>query len=562
MLSNYRGDFWRLIRWLASPIFKVSWLVFGLSLFATLLAWRFFVVSIDGTAKNAFDDLLLAFTGELERSMTAYEQVLSGAASLVQTNPTISRRDFRRYLDVVQVTRRYPGQQGIGYSVMFPANQLATVEQRVRDEGFENFKVTPQGNRKTYSAIIFIEPFDWRNKRAFGYDMYSEPVRRTAMARARDTGLPAASGAVKLVQETKSDIQAGFLLYLPIYSGFQMPDTVEERRQTIKGFVYSPFRIGNLVEAVLKRERLDIKSNADIRITAPVIGDKTDVIYDDAKDSGDANHQAKFVQKGFLELYGVRWDIALASTPKFERAVDYTPAWAALFVGLTLSVLLSGLVGSAALRQHEANMSNARMELLTRELAHRVKNSLAVVQSVANRSLVDGRPLKEARELFLQRLHALARAHSHLVNNSWRGVSMRELTAAELQPFGARASIHGPDVSMNANTAQMFALVLHELATNAVKHGALSVPAGRVDLRWRIVPVDGEDTLRFRWKEAGGPAVNEPESSGFGQTLLKQSIAHGGLSRPEIAYEKDGLLYEFDVPLARLEEETSLRSSK
>lgn len=539
-----------------APVFRVSWSVLWLSLLATVLIWRTLVSSIDATAQEAFDDLNLSFSGELQRSITAYEQVLVGAAALLQTRPTLSREEFRSYLQAVEVEERYEGLQGIGYAAIFSAPERAELEAEIRREGFKNFSVRPEGARPTYSAIIFLEPFDWRNQRAFGYDMYSEPVRRAAMMRARDSGLPAASGAVQLVQETTDDIQAGFLLYLPIYKTNPAPETEAGRRESIKGFVYSPFRIGNLIDGVISRDRQNIESKSHIEIAIAAPGSEPTIVYQTIPTSPKGLRPSQFVHVSSMNVHGTIWSVKLASTRPYEDRVDYSLAWAALFGGMMLSTLLSGLVASAALRQHETNLNNTRMELLSRELAHRVKNSLAVVQSIASRSLIDGRPVKEAREIFSQRLHALARAHTQLVENSWGGVSMMELAAAELQPFGARVSLRGPDVSMNANTAQMFALVVHELATNAVKHGALSSESGRVDLKWSIQDAEGTQTLYFRWKESGGPEVHEPSSKGFGQTLLKQAIVHGAIRGPETAYEQDGLLYEFEVPLATIQEET------
>lgn len=536
-----------------SPVFRVSWLVLGLSILATVLAWRFFVVSIDSTAQATFDEVLLAFSGELERSITAYEQVLTGVSALVQTRPTLTRQEFRNYLAAVNIENKYPGIQGVGYAVMVPASGLEELEASIRNEGFQDFRVRPAGPRDMYSAIIFLEPFNWRNQRAFGFDMYSEPVRREAMNRARDNGVPAASGTVLLVQETAEDTQAGFLLYLPIYNQFGTPDSVEVRRQSIKGYVYSPFRLEDLISAVLSRERQMIEQKANIQIVASVLGGDPTVVFASGSEGSGGKQEAKFVQQGIFEFHGKKWDIIFASTDVFESGVDYSPAWIALVVGLTLSSLLSGLVASAALRQRESIISKERMELLSRELAHRVKNSLAVVQSIASRSLVDGRPLSEARDIFSQRLHALARAHTHLVENSWRGVSIMDLAYDELKPFGARASLQGPDIPINANTAQMFALVVHELATNAVKHGSLSTDSGRVALRWQVAGEKGNETLSFRWKETGGPPVKKPSSSGFGQKLLKQPIAHGAGGGPKITYDEDGFRYEFEVPLASIQ---------
>ncbi len=209
-------------------------------------------------------------------------------------------------------------------------------------------------------------------------------------------------------------------------------------------------------------------------------------------------------------------------------------------------------VAAMALRQMQLTQANAQMSLLTRELSHRVKNTLAVVQSVASRSLSDGRSVSEARNIFMKRLHALARAHTLLLDKSWQGASLRTLARQELEPFAARATIEGPEVALNASTAQTFALVLHELATNATKHGSLSVLAGRVEVTWRIERRrDAAAMFRFRWREIGGPLVSEPTRRGFGRILLAQHIGHGG-DRPTITYHPSGLMYELATPLGSI----------
>jgi CHASE1-domain containing sensor protein len=121
----------------------------------------------------------------------------------------------------------------------------------IRAEGFPDYNVHPAGKRKEYSAIIYLEPFDWRNQRAFGFDMGSNDIRRAAMERARDTGRGAASGMITLVQETEKDQQAGFLSYVSLYAKGQPVDTVEQRRSAFLGWVYAPFRAEDLMHGLL-----------------------------------------------------------------------------------------------------------------------------------------------------------------------------------------------------------------------------------------------------------------------------------------------------------------------
>lgn len=541
----------RLLGRLFDPSYRVTWIALLTAVLATLLAWRIVAAGVHNTAAQQFAELQTGFISELEKSIRANVEVLRGGAALLDTRPSTQRSEFRDYLQSIDVEERFPGLQGIGFAMMIAPGELAALEESLRGEGFPDFQVKPVGKRDIYSAIVFLEPFDWRNRRAFGFDMFQEPVRRAAMERARDTGEPAASGAVQLVQETDTDVQAGFLLYLPIYKTQGTPETIEERRAEIRGFVYSPFRIGNLVNALLEREKASLRRFAKILITTPGPNGNQERIF-----SSFANAPANFDGTGafqatkLVDIHGAPWSIKLVSTPEFESSIDHTISWLTLAGGLLLSVMMAALLASSAKRHNEARRSNERMSLLTRELTHRVKNLLAVVQSISSRSLVDGRPLEEARDIFSRRLHALARAHTHLVDSSWRGVKIHELVDEELQAFGGQVSTGGPHISLNAGSAQTFVLIIHELATNASKYGALSVPSGHVAIKWRTQEINGQEMLVFSWKETGGPEVSEPTRRGFGQSLLRQSLAHGAPQPPQVEFNPNGLRYTFEVPLS------------
>ena len=179
--------------------------------------------------------------------------------------------------------------------------------------------------------------------------------------------------------------------------------------------------------------------------------------------------------------------------------------------------------------------------LLLAELSHRVKNTLTVVRSLASRTIAGERTLDEARLLFNERLRALAAAHDQLTGSGWQGASLRALADAALGPYGGRSSLAGPDLTLGAKAALTLALVLHELATNAAKHGALAAPEGRVELGWAIEPVDGGLTLR--WRERGGPSVVAPWRRGFGRTLIEQGLKHDLDGEVALEFRADGLVW-------------------
>ncbi len=188
-------------------------------------------------------------------------------------------------------------------------------------------------------------------------------------------------------------------------------------------------------------------------------------------------------------------------------------------------------------------------KLLNMELIHRTKNLIAVVQSVASRSLVSDQTMEQARKSLLRRLEAISRAYASLTETNWQGAPLDKIIVRESEEHQGAISFGGPPIILNASAAQTFALVIHELATNAAKHGSLSVPKGRVSIRWRID--DHEDGRRFRlcWQEHNGPMVQAPKRTGFGHTLLRRMMNDGDAYIADANYAPEGLIYSLDVAL-------------
>jgi two-component sensor histidine kinase len=195
-------------------------------------------------------------------------------------------------------------------------------------------------------------------------------------------------------------------------------------------------------------------------------------------------------------------------------------------------------------RQYQARELLERHELLARELHHRSKNLLAVIQSIGSASLPGG----EERDAFFGRLHALAEAQDLLMRGNELGASMKEVVAQALASFGSRVEIEGADVFLNAQAAQGFALIMHELATNAAKYGALSTQMGTVSVRWSMEGNPGSPTVAFQWQERGGPPVIPPTQKGFGTLLLEHAVAHD--HPPRFEYAPEGFTYELRAALA------------
>jgi PAS domain S-box-containing protein len=194
----------------------------------------------------------------------------------------------------------------------------------------------------------------------------------------------------------------------------------------------------------------------------------------------------------------------------------------------------------------ERKEAEARQSVLMHELQHRTKNMLAVIQSIVTNTLANSHDLMSAKDAMLGRLHALARAQDFITAGSTAGVSLRTLVEAELSAFATQLKIEGTPLVVGGAFAQQFALVIHELATNAAKYGSLSTPNGRVIVGWKIIHECDEPVINFYWIERDGPPVSAPTERGFGTRLF--AVATNG--EPRLSYEKSGLEFAVDIRLS------------
>ena len=191
-----------------------------------------------------------------------------------------------------------------------------------------------------------------------------------------------------------------------------------------------------------------------------------------------------------------------------------------------------------------------RQRLLIGELNHRIQNLFAVVQSVALHSLGGNHPLVEAREMFIDRLQSLGRAYTMMTEQEWRGAPLRQILVAETSAFADRVSLSGLDLMVRQKAAQSFALLLHELTTNAVKYGALSVPAGRVAVRWNVDREQRPGLFILSWEETGGPVVTQPIRTGYGRRIIEDTMRRIG--KHQIEYAESGLRYRMEAPVEKV----------
>lgn len=216
------------------------------------------------------------------------------------------------------------------------------------------------------------------------------------------------------------------------------------------------------------------------------------------------------------------------------------------------------IAGSLIARDNSERLLAAEhVKLMLGELNHRVKNTLASVQAIALQTMTHSSSIAEFREAFVARLMALSNTHNLLADDAWNGVGLREIVQGELAPYESaghsRIGLAGMELLLTPKAALALSMALHELATNAGKYGALSVPQGRVDVHWSLRQVDGQPWLRLLWTESGGPTVTPPTRRGFGSRLIRDGLALELDGKVDLAFELGGVVCRIDVPLAEIE---------
>jgi two-component sensor histidine kinase len=202
----------------------------------------------------------------------------------------------------------------------------------------------------------------------------------------------------------------------------------------------------------------------------------------------------------------------------------------------------------------ERKSAEARQKALIDELNHRVKNTLATVQSLAAQTLQGSEATARARDDFNARLFALSKAHDQLSRAGWQSADFKSIVEGIFAPYrthdGDKICLNGPSVRLPPNAALLLAMVIHELATNAAKYGALSAVSGALDLNWAAVKRDDGRHLLIEWRESGGPPVRAPRRRGFGNRLAHRAITHELNGSAQIEFEPAGVHCRFEIPLA------------
>ena len=473
-----------------------------------------------------------AMTSAIERRAFTGSSYLRAGAALLSTQEEISPDLFRRFVTELRMDADYRGAEGIGWAPAIGADEIANFEERLARGRLSRMSVRPtltEMPRSVLVPILYLQPDTLRNRRALGYDMYSEPVRRAAMDEAVQTGRPTASGPIVLVQEGGGE-DAGFLIYMPVFTGAQ------DGRE-LRGFIYSPFNAGQFLESAA-----DLVSYDGVSARLYDIENGERALMAELPGWGDSGAT-------------VEREVILANRPMLivvqsSRDDTLSPmSMVTLLFGLAIASLLmlvARLLTQQALEDGRSidwfAQQNSIRDSLTRELNHRVKNTLANVLSIVSLTRRRSTNLDEFAEGIDGRIRALSATHDLLTQSEWGTTPIRSVVETEMAPYARDADHHvvfeGPEVELAPNDALSLGLAIHELATNAAKYGALSVVGGSVSVTWTPI----SDTLvRIEWAESGGPVVTRPTRRGFGTELIEKIVAHELRHPVELTFAEGGV---------------------
>jgi signal transduction histidine kinase len=328
-----------------------------------LLAWASLRRENERHQQRQFALLAQDVTDDIAERLRQHEQILLGGAGLMDASVSASRQAWHDYVSRLNLQKNYPGILGVGFSQVIAPAELDAHVARIRSEGFPEYQVRPPGPREIYTSIIYIEPFTGRNLAAFGYDMWSEPTRKKSMRRAVENGATAITGRVTLVQENEGRVQAGFLMYVPVFRKGMPTGTADERMRALEGFAYSPYRVEDLMAGIMGSADAEV----DFKIVDDALPAGEGLMYDSAavraapasavasaaSPVAPAPHHVPSISSTHsLTAYGHTFSIEISSRQQFDERYASTLPWVVLTMGGGITILIALLI-AAALRQRD-----------------------------------------------------------------------------------------------------------------------------------------------------------------------------------------------------------------
>lgn len=371
-LKTNRNTIRNSIKSLTNPYFKAGLiLIFCLSL--TLSGVFLIKKHISNTYQLEFEIICQRLKNKINSRLDSQALLLRSCAAFYTASDSITRKEWQEFYLNLKIEDNLPGIQGLGFSLIIPDDRLDKHVNSIHEEGYSNYQIKPSGQRKYYTSTLFIEPFSGRNLNSFGYDMYTEQNRRSAMDRSRDLNLAILSGKVTLVQETNENIQAGVLMYVPVFRKNYPISNQEERKAAIIGWVFSPYRIKDLMSGIFGSEGYLESIGIELKVFENNDVNPENLLFSSL---GSNTLQEKpnkiFTSTLPLDFNGKIWLLRFTQISKFPFFVNLLIA-IVLLAGILISLLAFGLTLSILKTKISAKKIAEKLTLELKESENRYR---------------------------------------------------------------------------------------------------------------------------------------------------------------------------------------------
>jgi len=323
------------------------WLILVVGLCTTLLAWEFARRDSSKKVQEEFELRVSQSIGALEKRVHDARLILQGTAGLFSASNEVTRKEFRAYIESLELDKHYPGVTSVAVSRLVSAKDKAQFVMRAKKESLNNtYDISPDGERELYAPVLYLEPVSENNAKVLGYDLHSESVRRSAMEAARDSGHAAITDKITLIGNYGTLSQADFLIFAPLYRNEGQIETLEQRRASLIGWSHLSFRMDDMVRVMLDDKRDNLHDHIALQI---YIGDSTSVkarVFQNSatKEQHQMSGEPMFTATKTISLANKTFTILAHSTPELELRINDTRSNATLIIGLFASALMALLV--------------------------------------------------------------------------------------------------------------------------------------------------------------------------------------------------------------------------
>jgi diguanylate cyclase (GGDEF)-like protein len=348
----------------------IPWIVLAIGLALAFGGWFTLERNRVAEARAQFERRTETAVAATRARLVSYEQVLRSGAARMASSPSVSRSEWRDFIAHLQLEERFPGIQALGYAQLVGDWERPAHLKRMRESGFPDYDIRPEGERTEHVVIVYVEPFTGRNTRALGLDIYADPARRAAMDRARETSDVAITGRVVLAGDAYrgSQQQGGFIMYAPVYHDGLRVVAREDRRPALAGYTFTPLRMHDLMRGLLDEGVLPV---LDMRIYDGAEPRAENLLIDTRTAWRNAMGSAapKFERMVSFPMPGRAWTIRFVSRPEFDALLETERPYGLLAAGIASSVLVFLLTSALVTtwnRAHKLSMRDPLTGLFNR----------------------------------------------------------------------------------------------------------------------------------------------------------------------------------------------------